>query len=156
MNKIAELGQLLIEYQDYVGMSLIAVAAVAVLILIIKALDRSKKRARLLNEINDTVTDINTKVDKMNNRSSEVIYIDNRTNTGDEKPAVPEIKIPPVQKEETAEEEQEKEEPAVEEMPEENKEKQAEEPRKFASRDCGVSRQGREYTLEELIKQIQE
>lgn len=168
MNKIAELGKLLIEYQDYVEIGLIILAAVVVLSLIVKAVNKSKRRAKLLDDINDTVTDINTKVDKINSKSSEVIYIDNRTHKSEAEPGIPGIKIPPVQeeeKEETKDEpvaeteatateaEPEAEAPAEEEK---NEEPEKEIPKKFTSRDCAVSRQGREYTLEELIKQIQE
>lgn len=164
MNKIAELGKLLIEYQDYVETGLILLAAVIVLALIVKAFNKSKRREKLLDDINDTVTDINTKVDKINSKSSEVIYIDNRTHKSDTEPGIPEIKIPPVQdeqKEENAGDDQTAAETATEtEMngtaEESEKEPEIEVPKKFTSRECAVSRQGREYTLEELIKQIKE
>ena len=160
MNKIAELGKLLIEYQDYVETGLIVLAAVIVLTIIVKSVKKSKNRQKLLNDINETVTDINTKVDKINSKSAEVIYIDNRTGTSTEKGKTMEIRIPSEaedEEEDFAEEQSgNTEETETETCEEEKKEEQKDIPKKFNSRDCAVSRQGREYTLEELIEQIQE
>ena len=155
MNVITDIGNFLIAYADYVETALIVLAIAAVLVLVVIFARGAKEKKQILTDISDNVEKINTAVNRFNDKSKDVIYIDNRAQA----PSGAKEKDPGSQDlNEIGEDELEEitdsipdggkpeEEPVQEEKPET--------PKKFTTRDCAVSKQGREYTLEELIEQI--
>ena len=218
MNVITELGNFLVAYGTYIETALILAAAVAAVIVVVMLVKGSKKKTRILTDINENVDKINSAVNQINDKTKngaedgikDVIYIDNRapeekretvsqeeqgiksdiekrkdrveTPDGErrsdievakesEKEKKAEIKT--MDRSETAEasETGEISELLTGDRPEGRKTseinsisdtkqrntaevKKTEAPKRFMTRDCAVSKQGREYTLEELIEQI--
>ena len=212
MNVITELGNFLVAYGTYIETALILAAAVAAVIVVVMLVKGSKKKTRILTDINENVDKINSAVNQINDKTKngaedgikDVIYIDNRapeekretvsqeeqgiksdiekrkdrveTPDGErrsdievakesEKEKKAEIKT--MDRSETAEANElvTGDRPEGRETPEINsisdtkqrntaEVKKTEAPKRFMTRDCAVSKQGREYTLEELIEQI--
>lgn len=184
MNFIGDFGNFIVENQEQIGIVLVVLLVVIGLILLIKALLASHRKQRILSQIQETVTEINSAVSNLNEKKSDVIYIDNRTSeqrtaetvahTGAPKEAksaemtvteTPEADIlrkiaeishggtdaaparmfnasEKASKEQSSAEARTSEEPVI--------------PKKFFSRDCGTSKNGRVYTAEELAEQIKE
>lgn len=150
MNAMGELGNFIMTYQEPLQAAAIAIFSVGGVICIGKAIANAAKKRKLLEQINDTVSEINTNVRSLGEKRTEVIYIDGRPNPEDSTPApapAAEVKAPVVlarepqseiQKESRTPEEDVK--PAV----------------KYFSRDCAVAKDGRKYTFEELDAQIRD
>lgn len=155
MNVITDLGNFLIMYAPYVETALIVLGAAVAVVVVVSLIKGSRKKTKLLTDINDNVEKINTAVNHINDKSKDVIYIDNRSREDNSR--AEEIKTEKCTEEEVAEEQEvETSESGETETPEEEKDKEKiEAPKKFMTRDCAVSKQGKEYTLEELIEQIQ-
>lgn len=157
MNVITDIGNFLIAYAPYVETALIILAAIIAVVVVVLLVKGAGDKKKILTDISDNVEKINTAVNRINDKSKDVIYIDNRPQVKEEKdvkPVSPENMEPADMEDitEITEHLLNDEEPVVfeKEMPEEKKEA----PKKFTTRDCAVSKQGREYTLEELIEQI--
>lgn len=163
MNMIGKFGQLIMQYQHPIQISLIALLVLLVIIFLIRAGLNAKKKKELLVQINQAVAEINTTVTSLNEKKAEteVVYIDNRI------PQAPSYPAQPVQ-EKTPDAEVPAEEPDAETEAETetdviSKAEEATEPsekapvvNKFFERDCAVSKSGRIYSIEELQKQIKE
>ena len=148
MNAIGEIGNFIITYQEPLQSAAVAMLVVGCMVCIGKAIAGAFRRQRMLKEISETVAEINTNVKHLNEKRTEVIYIDGRANP------VPVVSKPPVEVRkttivtgDTVSEEQEKcKEQAQETVP----------AVKYFSRDCAVAKDGRQYTLEELNAQIRD
>lgn len=157
MNIIGKVGALIIEYQKYIEIAVIVLAILLVIAIIVKVVKNSKKKETILSEINNTVTEINTTVNRLNEKKTEVIYIDNhlpkselrmnsKTDSDEDKHRNQDEEVVGTGVMDTSVEEKGNDEP----------DEQIDIPIKFSSRDSSVSKKGQVYTIEELIKQIQE
>jgi len=179
MNAVGTFGKFIIQYQNEIEIVLAAVIFIAAAAALIRAAVNAKKKRQLLSEINDAVSEINSAVSSLNEKNSGVIYIDNRSGSG---PAAGSGEVSvreavldaagltggtPADGEDGAKEAAgEEQNPAAEgKSCEETKpqdetqpqdEPQPEIPKKYFSRDCSVSKNGKTYTLEELERQIKE
>lgn len=202
MNAIGSFGKFIMEYQHQIGLLLIGLLIAAVGILMIQAAVRSRKKHALISQINDTVTKINTAVSSLNDKKSEVIYIDNRASERSAEQmdraeairrdtlqavgqVISNLNVRPAQEPSGTAETAESAEAAQPAETAQNTEsvqpagtgpdryagavlynaqdpaaqpsvKEKEPPRKFFSRDAGISKNGIEYTVEELERQIKE
>ena len=199
MNAIGSFGKFIMEYQHQIGLLLIGLLIAAVGILMIQAAVRSRKKHALISQINDAVTKINTAVSSLNDKKSEVIYIDNRASERSAEQmdraeairrdtlqavgqVISNLNVRPAQEPSGAAETAESAQPAETAQNTESVQpagtgqdryagavlynaqdpaaqpsvKEKEPPRKFFSRDAGISKNGIEYTVEELERQIKE
>lgn len=183
MNVIGELGTMIIKYQQPLGTAVIVLAVLLVIFIIVKIVKHAKKKEKLLSEINCRVAEISTTVSHLNEKKTEVIFIDNRLPKsmpradtpvrapGEDEPACAVLGKPADDtesiKRETPEEEVPKDgdstaaggtspERAEEIQAAEDSEEKVKIPLKFSDRSCAVSKQGRVYTIEELNEQIKE
>jgi hypothetical protein len=148
MNAIGEIGNFIITYQEPLQVAAVAALVVGGVVCIGKAIASAGKRQRMLEEISETVAEINTNVKNLNEKHTEVIYIDGRgtpenqtavSSAGTNKQTAPkEVQTSAAEQEEG-------------EMPGEQKPAA-----KYFSRDCAVSKDGRKYTIEELDAQIRD
>ncbi len=148
MNVIGKIGNFIMIYQEPLEIAAIAMLVVGVMVLIGKAIANAGKRQRLLNQISETVLEINTNVKSLTEKRTEVIYIDSRMTSEKGEPA------PSVES---------KEDPVLETAQNPNQQEQSKgsegeiEPAvKYFSRDCAVAKDGRQYTFEELDAQIRD
>ena len=156
MNVIGEIGNFIIKYQEPLQAGVIAALVIAAVVIICKLFAHGKKKREILSQINHTVSEINETVEKIagqtEGKKQEIVYINNgSTNvekelqtieTEAETQAEPplESKAEGQQEEEQTAEQEEKIEPSL----------------KYFSRDCAVSKNGKQFTLEELNAQIKE
>ncbi len=157
MNIIGALGAFIIKYQKQIEIAVIILAILLVIAIIVKIVKDSKKKETILSEINNTVTEINTTVNRLNEKKTEVIYIDNHlpkcnhrmdtnTESEDDKHSNQDVEVVETEVMDISGEEKQNDE----------SDEQVDIPIKFSSRDSSVSKKGHVYTVEELIKQIQE
>ena len=148
MNAIGEIGNFIMIYQEPIQVAAIAMLVIGVMVCIGKAIASAGKKRKLLEEIQETVSEIHTNVKALGDKRTEVIYIDGRTTPEPRVPAPPlEIrKTTIVTGEPEPKEQEQSEEPAAEPAP----------AVKYFSRDCAVAKDGRRYTLEELNAQIRD
>lgn len=156
MSVVEKFGRFIIEYQFEVEFGLGLLVGLIATVLIIKAMRNARKKRELLSQINDTVSEINTAVNGMGTKKSDVIYIDNRSPKGD-------AKVEFFQQEEKADvteaEEPEPEETMVGPDAEEERDQESTSEQKqikYFSRDCAMDKHGKIYTVEELKEQIKE
>ncbi|MBR3785301.1 MAG: hypothetical protein IKJ77_02735 [Firmicutes bacterium] len=150
MNVIGKIGEYITIYQEPIEIAVIAVLIVGGVICIGKAIASAGRKRRMLEQISETVSEINDNVKHLNDKRTEVIYIDGRVTTEGGVPAAAAAAIVPT----------EAPRPAKEDTPDE-KEENASEPEveptiKYFSRDCAVAKDGRQYTFEELNAQIRD
>lgn len=148
MNAIGAIGNFIVIYQEPIQVAAIAVLVVAVMVCIGKTIANAAKKRRLLEQINETVSEINDNLKSKSENRTEVIYIDGRgtpenqtavSSAGTNKQTAPkEVQTSAAEQEEG-------------EMPGEQKPAA-----KYFSRDCAVSKDGRKYTIEELDAQIRD
>lgn len=153
MNVIGEIGNFITIYQEplqvfAVGM-LAAILVIGGMVCVGKAIANAGKRRHLLEQINETVLEMNDNVKSLKEKRTEVIYIDGRiTPENGTAPSVPDETPQPVlqavQQELPCQEEKE--------MPEDEEKPAA----KYFSRDCAIAKDGRKYTKEELDVQIRD
>lgn len=148
MNAIGEIGNFIITYQEPLQVAAVAALVVGGVVCIGKAIANAGKRQRMLEEISETVAEINTNVKNLNEKHTEVIYIDGRNNP------VPAVRKQPVEVRKTT---------IITGEPEPDEEEKCEVPEgktepavKYFSRDCAVAKNGRHYTFEELDAQIRD
>ena len=155
MNIFGEIGNFIIKYQEILQGMAIMLAVVLLVWLVVKLFANARKKREILSQINTTVSEINTAVNHLNEKKTDVIYIDSRMTSAmaetDEKEVVQEILEDA--KENVSADDREKAE-AIE--PSEAETEKEETPLKYFSRDCAVSKTGKQYTLEELNAQIRE
>lgn len=170
MNMFGKLAEFMWKYQDEIEIAFIIILAIAAIIFIGRIVRAGRKKRELLSQINDTVTQINTAVSSINDKQKGVVYIDNRggadTRPQEAEEETAETAKPDDDASDHASDDagQEEQKPAeVSEAAEEadgtqeNDEKKDAQPvRKYFSRDCAVSKNGKYYTLEELNDQIRE
>lgn len=176
MSIVEKFGHFLIRYESQIGIGLVVLAVLAGVILLIWAAVNAAKKRQLLSQIHDTVTEINSAVNSLGERKSDVIYIDNRASKQQADAAAAAVQeysqAEAVRKEdsdaektaETAEavaaaemkETAEPETTGQEEPAQHQTEAALEIPKKYFSRDCSISKNGKTYTVEELERQIQE
>ncbi len=186
MNIIGDFGKFVIQYQNQIEFFLILLAVILVVVFIIRTVLGERRKRTLLSQINDTVSDIHAAVNRMDNRKPDVIYIDNRTadKSCEENPvsvlaeqsrqqAVAAAAVDG-QTEET-DGDPETESPAAADSAAGfsqkaapdcggdtsadgtlQEEKAVEIPRKYTDLECGISKNGKVYTIEELQRQIKE
>lgn len=193
MNAIGQFGRFITEYQNPIQIVLIIIILAGIIYAAVKAVAYARKEKDILSQINETVTEINTVVNNLNEKKADVIYIDNRvpgqapytaspgTQTEHSVKETPQSddggrdaeepckkteevtdevcpQMPadePEKAEETLEEpgQAPEEEPSAEDV---SCEEDAHVPKKYFSRDCAVSKNGKTYTIEELNEQIKE
>lgn len=165
MNLFGEMGNFIIEYQEFIQTAAIILGIVAAVVIIIKLVRHEKKKATLLTQINDSVSEINTAVNHLQEKKADVIYIDSRMSASGENVN---LRDPLKDMEETAvvkaaSDEDTETEAASEDIAATEAEKEAapvgekiEPSLKYFSRDCAVSKTGKKFTYEELDAQIKE
>lgn len=184
MNIIGDFGKFVIQYQNQIEFFLILLAVILAVVFIIRTVLGERRKRALLSQINDKVSDIHATVSHMDSRNPDVIYIDNRTadNSSGENPisvSAEQIRQQAVSAAagiQTAapdgNTENQPQTPAVSEDFSETgghdcaendtgdlslqEEKTVEIPRKYMSLECGISKNGKVYTIEELQRQIKE
>lgn len=169
MNWIGEFGNFIVEHQETVELILMILAVLAAVGAVVWLINGSRKKRKLLTRISADVAQLNSAVKGLGEKKSDVIYIDNRTSAGQAQeknlPNIPGVTC--ASGAEAAEETAERvgaesdpgdEQQAAEKAPEPEEPKEAEETpvRKFFDRDCGTSKNGKTYTVEELKQQIKE
>lgn len=193
MNAIGQFGRFITEYQNPIQIVLIIIILAGIIYAAVKAVAYARKEKDILSQINETVTEINTAVNNLNEKKADVIYIDNRvpgqapcaaspgtqtehsvreTPQSDdggrdaEEPwkkteEVTDEVCPQMPADEPVNAEERQEEPG--QAPEEETsaedlscEEDANVPKKYFSRDCAVSKNGKTYTIEQLNEQIKE
>lgn len=158
MNVIGEIGNFIIKYQEPLQACVIAAIIIAVIIVVIKLLASAKKKREILSQINHTVSEINTAVNQLGEKKTEVIYIDGVKTSRDDSERTPAF----IAEQETcaaeagAEDEAQTKQRACEVEVEAKTEEKIEPSLKYFSRDCGVSKSGKRFTLEELDEQIKD
>ena len=193
MNAIGQFGRFITEYQNPIQIVLIIIVLAGAIYAAVKAVAHGREKKDILSQINETVTEINTAVNNLNEQKADVIYIDNRVpgqapyqsssevqkehivkdtpqsddgNRDAEKPCEKTEKVtdevcPQMPADEPDDAEDTREEPG--QAPDEETsaedlscEEDAYFPKKYFSRDCAVSKNGKTYTIEELNEQIKE
>lgn len=192
MNAIGQFGRFITEYQSPIQVVLILIVLAGAIYAAVKAVKHGREKRDILSQINETVTEINTAVNNLNNKKADVIYIDNRvpgqapyqSDSGAQKEHI--VKEAPLsddgsratgkpcektedfteeicpQQETDPSEQVEQTQAETGQAPVEEAEEEAscEEdayiPKKYFSRDCAVSKNGKTYTIEELNEQIKE
>lgn len=152
MNAIGQIGNLIMIYQEPLQVAAIAILVILGMICFGKMLMNASKKRKTLSQIHETVLEIDANVKSLQEKRTEIIYIDGRMST--ETAAVP---VPDKQ-----EAEQETVRESVEHTPEKRseEEEQSESEQnptvKYFSRDCATAKDGRQYTVEELNAQIRD
>ena len=145
MNAIGVIRNFIVIYQESIQIAAIAVLVIAVMVCIGKIIANVVKKRRLLQQINEIVSEIDDKLrTKIENRT-EVIYIDGRGTQTVVPSAETDIQVE-LKVVQTGAVEQGERELLGEEKP----------VAKYFSRDCAVSKDGRTYTIEELYAQIRD
>ncbi|MEE0740979.1 MAG: hypothetical protein U0M21_01615 [Emergencia sp.] len=164
MNWIGEFGSFIIRYQHVAEVVLLSLVVLAAIGLVLWLIISARKKQRLLSQISAAVTEINFSVSSLGEKKSDVIYIDNRSSDQQ----IPEIHIPEAPNTDTPDKHQKDEaetqtgdcgvqtETETPSADAEHETPQAEAVKKYFSRDCGVSKTGKTYTIEELTAQIKE
>lgn len=156
MNTIGKFGELIVNYQHPIQISIIALLILLAIVFVIRAGLNAKKKRELLSQINKAVSEINTTVNSLNEKKTEVVYIDNRI---PQAPVCPPAVETAPEAAETKPESSAKEEEQTDEVKEEataEAEVKTQTVKKFFERDCAVSKNGRTYSVEELQNQIRE
>lgn len=168
MNVIGEIGNFIIKYQEPIQAGVIAAIAIAAVVIICKLFTHARKKRELLSQINHTVSEINVTVEKIAGQSEgkkqEIVYIDNGASKLEKELQEIEKGLSALGKHPQAEE---REEEPIEEQDECStaeetpiasieQEEKIEPTLKYFSRDCAVSKTGKQFTLEELNAQIKE
>lgn len=179
MNLIGQIGNFIAVYQYEITIALVIVIAVIACIVLVRTIYNIEKNRRNLEELRETITEINDKVNRISLKEEmkpaetkehrEVIYIDNRTSV----PLKPEKQeIDKTIQAGTIQEEAEK--PIETLVPEEvvkadeiikeaetaidkaasESEETIPEVKKYFNRNDFISKNGRKYSKEELEKQI--
>ena len=154
MNVIGEIGNFIIQYQDPIQIGAVVILAVAAFVVVIKLFRNARKKRDILAQINETVSEINTAVSHLNDKKTEVIYIDSRAGQSvsepkaDGVPATVEVAAP------ASREVSDWQEDATSQMG--LQEPEVKPSLKYCSRDCAVSKNGKRFTLEELNAQIKD
>ena len=148
MNAIGKIGNFIIIYQEPIQVAAIAMLVIAGMICIGKIIANAVKKRRLLEQINETVSEINDNLKSKSDNRTEVIYIDGR-GTPENHTGVLSSTINMQTESKGAQ--TDSVEQAESEMPGEQKPAA-----KYFSRDCAVSKDGRKYTIEELDAQIRD
>lgn len=148
MNAIGKIGNFIIIYQEPIQVAAIAMLVIAGMICIGKIIANAVKKRRLLEQINETVSEINDNLKSKSDNRTEVIYIDGR-GTPENHTGGPSSTINMQTESKGAQ--TDSVEQAESEMPEEEKPAA-----KYFSRDCAVAKDGRKYTIEELDAQIRD
>ena len=144
MNVVGEIGNFIMIYQRPIQGAAIAILLIGGMVCIGKAFVHAGKKRKLMEQINQTVSEINANVKFLSDKKTGVPYIDGRMTPENNTPE-PAEDSQPVKKVQPEQE--------VSESPEEEKVKPAV---KYFSRDCAVAKDGRQYTLEELHAQIRD
>ena len=159
MNVIGEIGNFIIKYQEPIQAGVILLLIIAGIVMIGKLMANGKRKRELLSQINDTVAEINTAVNHLSEKKADVVYIDSRITQDLREPAVEALQTG-VEPQTDADPLDSAEETAVEsdvaEAQEEASEEKIEPVLKYFSRDCAVSKNGKQFTFEELDAQIKE
>lgn len=176
MNAIGQFGSFITEYQYPIQIVLIILILAGAIYAVVKAAAHGREKKEILSQINETVTEINTAVNNLNEKKADVIYIDNRvpgqapyqgSSGTQEEPIVKETPQSddgaysqmPADEQENTEETSEKsgqtpdEETSAEDV---SCEEDVNFSKKYFSRDCAISKNGKTYTIEELNEQIKE
>ena len=158
MNIIGEIGNFIIKYQEPIQAGVIFLLIIVGIVLICKMFINGKKKRELLSQINDTVSEINTAVNQLSEKKADVVYIDSRMTTEMKEPVLQVTEDGPgtEPEEKTAEVEEPEAAVAAEESAAEAADEKIEPVLKYFSRDCAVSKNGKQFTFEELDAQIKE
>lgn len=165
MDWIGKIADFITVYPEIASGILIGICSLAAVILIVCFAANSRKKKRMISDIRDKVTEINAKISGFGQSKPDVIYIDNRT--GEAQKQKSPVDLPedaPLQEKGAPCESEKKEDWKAteandrEELSADGEESggRAVQMNKYFSRDCAVSKNGRAYTEEELIKQIKE
>lgn len=161
MNVIGEIGNFIIKYQEPLQAGAILVLAIAAVVIIVKLFANAKKKREILNELNQTVSEINKTVNHLSEKKAEVIYIDSRMSQGAESPVKVQTEAVQSQEAEPAEETEVCEDAAAaaetaKSEPTDATIEKIEPSLKYFSRDCAISKTGKKFTVEELEAQIKD
>lgn len=152
MNVIGEIGNFIMIYQEPLQGLAIGMLAITLVIggmvCVGKAIANAGKKRKILEQISETVLEINDNVKSLKEKRTEVIYIDGRLTpeSGTTSQQTVEETSQPAAKSVEEEDSHQKEEVPEEEMP----------AVKYFSRDCAIAKDGRKYTKEELHAQIRD
>ena len=153
MNVVGEIGNFIMTYQEPIQGIAIFALLIGGMICIGKAVANERKKRSLLEQIQESVSEINTNVRSLGEQKTEVFYIDGITDPEDRAPETEaetkkaEKEMPVMRTTERASTNQETElSPETEAKP----------AVKYFSRDCAVAKDGRQYTFEELNAQIRD
>ena len=156
MNVVGEIGNFIMIYQRPIQGAAIAILLIGGMVCIGKAFVHAGKKRKLMEQINQTVSEINANVKFLSDKKTEVIYIDGRVIP--EARAVKDENIENANVVTDAQEEAQTEtleEAENADMSEDSLEKKSP-TLKYVSRDCGISKDGHKYTIEELDAQIKD
>lgn len=175
MNMFGKLAEFMWEYQEEIELAFILILAVLAIFFIGRIVRANRRKREILSQINDTVTQISTAVSSISDKQSGVVYIDNRvgadarpkeveaavsqalSGTPEAEPARTDADIKECPPEAGgASEAAAGETAAADVQQEETERKEVQSVRKYFSRDCAVSKNGKYYTIEELNDQIRE
>lgn len=177
MNAIGQFGRFITEYQNPIQIVLVIIVLAAAIYAAARAVINARQKREILSQINEKVTEINTAVNHLNEKKTDVIYIDNRVPGQapyEEKPRGEDIvrEAPPASEAVKPQDNEEADEASIDMQQEIQPEADAQpcqqdpaedvsseeehQPKKYFSRDCAISKNGRTYTIEELNQQIKE
>ena len=156
MNVIGEVGNFIIEYQEPIQAGAIVCLAVLCVFILCRLMINARQKSKWLEEINENVSELKASVKALNEKKTEVIYVDGRVipesrTTRDEK-IENGNEVKDVQAAAQAESLENTEDAGMSEC---DSEKQSP-TLKYVSRDCGISKDGHKYTIEELDAQIKD
>ncbi len=151
MNVVGEIGNFIMIYQEPIQGAAIFIFLVIGLVCVYRAVVNGRKKRRLLEQIQESVSEINANVKSLGEQNTKVVYIEGTETPENSVPkpvAGKAEKILPVQKPEEEESFNQEENPSPAEpgIP----------AVKYFSRDCAVAKDGRQYTFEELNAQIRD
>ena len=153
MNVIGKVGNFIVNYQEPIQICVIVVFAALGIFVLYKLIASARQKRSWLKEIHENVSELNASVKTLGEKKTEVIYIDGRVT-----PESRGIDAEPVMRNRTNGEtavSAQTETGTAREM-QQNFEERPCPTLKYHSRDCGVSKDGRKYTIEELDAQIKD
>ena len=152
MNVIGQMGKFIMEYQEPILIGVIVAFVIAVICIIGKLIANANKKRKMFVQMSEDISEINASVKALSEKKTEVIYIDGRTS-----PASRMIRRDPASMQAVSAYTHDSVEEAIQLQPEAAVGSDDQAPAlKYFSRDCGLSKDGRMYTIEELDAQIKD
>jgi len=155
MNIIGEIGNFIIIYQEPILAAVLIAVLAAGIVLFVKIYNAARKKREILSQINESVTQIHETVKDFYDKKTEVIYIDGRV-TPSFRTAETNDEITIKMGEGKAVESTAGDDGTLGQAEVCQSKEETIPPSKYFSRECGISKDGKRHTVEELNEQIKD